>query len=112
MSSVIMLAIGQELNRHRWEMPTSIMTTCRPKAHWLSTGMNDTHVQCVAVYHIAVANNNFRFSSSTLTGETLVARVCEHPINVLGIWEAERTFGIGYNSDTRISLDSVRYSSL
>ena len=33
--------------------------------------------------------------------QTPVPPVCEPPINVLGIWEAERTFGIGYKRARR-----------
>jgi len=44
-----------------------------------------------------------------LPGETPVPPVCEPPINVLGIWEAERTFGIRYRADgIRHAISQVR----
>jgi len=49
------------------------------------------------------------------TGKAPAPPICEPPINVLGIWEAERTFGIGYRtpdsppsvSERRASADPV-----
>ena len=30
-----------------WEISTSILTTCPPKAHWLSTAITAMNIQCV-----------------------------------------------------------------
>jgi len=40
----IVLAISRELHRHWWEISTSLVAACRPKAHWLSTAMTATHI--------------------------------------------------------------------
>ena len=47
--SAIVSAMSPDIHAHCSESLTCIMTRCLPEAHWLSTAMNATHVQCVAV---------------------------------------------------------------